>query len=426
MKPLKFWVFVISFFTSVTALSAERPLDKVIAVVDKNVVLQSEMEERILQVAERATAQKMTLPDTQVLQQQVIDHLISEQLQLQVAERVGFKVTDEQVNQAIENVRVSNRLSPEAFQRQLAADGISMTELRETLRRDITIQQIQQGMVQQRIYISPLEIENFLQSADAQFWISPEYRLSHILVALPQSPDADILEAAQKKANELVTRIRRGANFAEVAIAESNGPAALQGGDLGWRKTNDLPSLFSEIVPTLEIGQVSEPARSPAGFHILKVMDKRDDSQQVQQQSKVRHILVKPSAILSEEEAQVRLQDIRRQVVSGGDFAEMAKKHSEDIASKLSGGDLGWSRPGMFVPEFEKALSETETGDISQPFRSQFGWHLLKVDDRRQEDISEEILRDKAARILASRRFEDELQIWLRELRDEAYIDIKI
>ena len=240
MKPLKFWVFVISFFTSVTALSAERPLDKVIAVVDKNVVLQSEMEERILQVAERATAQKMTLPDTQVLQQQVIDHLISEQLQLQVAERVGFKVTDEQVNQAIENVRVSNRLSPEAFQRQLAADGISMTELRETLRRDITIQQIQQGMVQQRIYISPLEIENFLQSADAQFWISPEYRLSHILVALPQSPDADILEAAQKKANELVTRIRRGANFAEVAIAESNGPAALQGGDLGWRKAGEL------------------------------------------------------------------------------------------------------------------------------------------------------------------------------------------
>lgn len=426
MKRYTLWLAT-AFFSLIsgTALAAAKPLDKVVAVVDKNVVLQSEVDERVQQVAQRAATQRMTLPDMSVLRQQVIDHLISEQLQLQVADRVGFTVTDAQVNQTVNNIRMSNNLSPEQFAQQLQQEGMSLEALRESVRRDMTIQQIQQGMVQQRIQISPLEIENFLSSADAQFWISPEYRLSHILISLPQSPTADEVAAAERKARDLAKRIRRGASFAEVAIAESDGPDALEGGDLGWRKSSELPSLFAEIAPTLEKGEVSEPARSAAGFHILQLADKRDDSQQVQQQAKVRHILVKPSAILDNEEAEQKLKKIRQQIIDGADFAELAKKHSEDIGSMLSGGELGWSRPGMFVPEFEKALASTATGEVSEPFRSRFGWHILKVDERRQEDISEEILREKAARILTSRRFEDELQLWLRELRDDAYIDIK-
>ncbi len=426
MKRYTQWLASAAFsLLSGTALAVAVPLDKVVAVVDKNVVLQSEVDERIVQVAQRAAAQRMSLPDVDVLRQQVIDHLLSEQLQLQVASRVGFTVTDEQVNQAVNNIRMSNNMSPEQFRQQLQQEGMSLEALRDTVRRDMTIQQIQQGMVQQRIQISPLEIENFLSSADAQFWISPEYRLSHILISLPQSPTADQIAAAERKAGELAKRIRRGANFADVAIAESNGPDALEGGDLGWRKSSDLPSLFAEIAPTLEKGDVSEPARSAAGFHILQLMDKRDDSQQVQQQAKVRHILVKPSAILSNEEAEAKLKKVREQILKGEDFAALAKEHSEDIGSMLSGGELGWSRPGMFVPEFEKALAGTATGEISEPFRSRFGWHILKVDERRQEDISKEVLREKAARILTSRRYEDELQLWLRELRDNAYIDIK-
>ncbi len=426
MKRYTHWLAtaVLSLLSG-TALAAAVPLDKVVAVVDKNVVLQSEVDERIVQIAQRAAAQRMSLPDAGVLRQQVIDHLISEQLQLHVASRVGFTISDEQVNQAVNNIRMSNNLSPEQFAQQLQKEGLSLADLRETVRRDMTIQQIQQGMVQQRIQISPLEIDNFLSSADAQFWISPEYRLSHILISLPQSPTADEIEAAERKARDLAKRIRRGASFAEVAIAESNGPDALEGGDLGWRKSSDLPSLFAEIAPTLEKGEVSEPARSAAGFHILQLADKRDDSQQVQQQARVRHILVKPSAILSNEEAEEKLKKIRQQIIKGEDFAALAKEHSEDIGSMSSGGELGWSRPGMFVPEFEKALAGTATGEVSEPFRSRFGWHILKVDERRQEDISKEVLREKAARILTSRRYEDELQLWLRELRDEAYIDIK-
>lgn len=408
-------------------LSAEpQPIDKVIAVVDKSVIMQSELDERLIQVAQNARANNMALPDMKVLEQQVVDHLISEHLQLQMAQRVGLQISDEQINQTVEQIRKSNQLTPEQFAQQLQNDGLTMQSLRDKLRRDITIQQIQQGIVQQRIHISPLEIDNFLKSADAKFWISPEYHLGHILISLPQSAGGEEVDAARSKAEELVKKIRAGASFAEVAIAESNGPTALNGGDLGWRKTSDLPTLFADLLPGLEVGQVSEPARSPAGFHILKVYDKRGGEQQKELQSRARHILIKPSAIVSDEEAKAKLEKIRRRILKGEDFAALAKENSEDIGSMLAGGDLGWSKPGMFVPEFEKTMTKLDVGEISEPFRSQFGWHILQVQERREEDITDELLREKAARILTSRRFEDELQIWLREMRDEAFVEVKI
>lgn len=414
-------------FSVATAGHAEpQLLDKVIAVVDKSVIMQSELDERLLQVVHNARANKLALPNMETLQKQVLDHLISEHLQLQMAQRVGFRVSDEQVNQSIEQIRRANQLSPEQFAAQLQHDGMTMATLRERLRRDITLQQIQQAMVQQRIHISPLEIDNFLKSADAQFWISPEYHLGHILISLSQSASTADIEAAQQKAAELVKRIRAGANFAEVAIAESDDPAALSGGDLGWRKTSELPSLFAELLPSLAPGDVSEPARSPAGFHLLTVYDIRGNEQQTEMQTKARHILLKPSAILSDEEAKAKLEKLRQRILDGEDFAALAKEHSEDIGSMLAGGDLGWSRPGMFVAEFENTMARMDVGEISQPFRSQFGWHILQIQERRQEDITDDLLRNKAANLLTNRRFEDELQIWLREMRDEAFINIKI
>lgn len=402
-----------------------KPLDKVIAVVDKSVIMQSELDERLMQVVQNASANKHALPPMEVLQKQVVDHLISEHLQLQAAQRYNIRIGDEQVNNAIEQIRRANQLTHEQFAAQLAHDGMTMGDLRSRVSRDLTIQQIQQGIVQQRIHISPLEIDNFLKSADAKFWISPEYHLGHILVSLSQSASAEEVEAAKAKADSMVKKIRAGRSFAEVAIAESDGPTALNGGDLGWRKTGDLPSLFADLLPELEKGDVSEPARSPAGFHILTVYDKRGGEQQTEMQSKVRHILVKPSEILSDAEAKAKLVKLRERILKGEDFAALAKEHSEDIGSMLGGGDLGWSRPGMFVAEFENVMAKMATGDLSEPFRSQFGWHILQVQERRQEDITDDLLRDKAARILTSRRFEDELQLWLREMRDEAYVDIK-
>lgn len=415
-----------TLLSTLNSYAERQPLDKIVAVIDRNVILQSEFEARLEQVILNARASNMAVPELSVLKQQVIDFLISEQLQLQTARRVGFNVTDEQVNQTVEQIREANNLTPAQLDAQLQLDGLTMSGLREKLRRDMTIQQIQQGMVQQRIFISPLEIENFLKSADAQFWISPEYHLGHILIALPQAASADEIASAKAKADALVSDIRKGKPFADVAIAESKGPAALQGGDLGWRKTSDLPSLFADIVPSLEVAGLSAPFRSPAGFHILKLYEKRGDEQKTEEQADVRHILIKPSAILSDAEAKEKLTKIRQEIIDGADFAKKAKEYSEDIGSMLSGGGLGWSKPSMFVPAFAKVVQTLPVGEISKPFQSRFGWHIVQVKERRQEDITEALLQDKAARILTSRRFEDELAIWLRELRDDAFVDIRL
>jgi peptidyl-prolyl cis-trans isomerase SurA len=423
-------VYLLSFSLLVAASSlwaGSKSIDKVVAVVNKGVVMQSELDERINQVTANAKGNNLTLPDPKVLQKQVLDHLISEQLQLETAKRLGVKVTEDDVNRAIEQIRQNNKLTAEELLAQLKNDGMTIQALGEKIHRDLTIQHIQGGMVQQRIHISPLEIDNFLASSDAKFWVSPEYHLGHILINLPQTASAEEVEAAQKRAQELADKIRAGGNFAEIALAQSDGPTALNGGDLGWRKLNDLPSLFADLLDKAEAGHVTAPTRSPAGFHILKVYETRGGNQpQTEQQSKVRHILVKPTTILSEADAKTKIEGLRARILKGEDFAALAKENSDDPGSMLAGGDLGWSRPGMFVPQFEKMVSATDVGKVSEAFLTEHGWHILQVQERRQEDITKEVLREKAARILTNRRFEDELQVWLNELREEAYVDIKI
>jgi peptidyl-prolyl cis-trans isomerase SurA len=416
--------------TLVTAIHTQaevQQLDEVVAIVNKDVVLRSELNERVREIALRATANGMTLPSIDVLENQVLEHLIIERLQLETAARYDIQISDAQINAAIENMRRSNNLTEEQFYGQLAQEGLSREGLRQKLREDIAIQQVQRGIVQQRIHISEQEIDNFLNSSDGKFWISPEYHLGHILVSLPQAPTSEDLAHAEQRAQELYNRLQRGEGFADLAIAESDGPAALNGGDLGWRRTGELPSLFANIAPDLEPGQVSKPQRSAAGFHILKLYESRGGQEtEVVTQNRSRHILIKPSAILTNEEAEAKLANIRQQILDGADFAELAKEHSEDIGSALQGGDLGWANPGQFVPEFEKRTQNLPIGEISEPFQSQFGWHILQVQERREQDMTDEIIRHKARNMLMSRRFEDELQIWQRELRDEAYVVIKL
>lgn len=412
-------------FAAPTTFAEPQLLDAVVAIVDDQIVLQSTLNERLGTIEARAKASNMALPDMETLKSQVLEHLIVEQLQLQTARRYGVDVDDAEVNAAISNMAKENRMSEAQFTAQLAMEGLTLNQLKERIGRDLLIQNIQRGLVAQRISVSDLEIDNFLKSAEAQFWLSPEYHLGHILIPLPQSGSDSDTQAAKAKAELLYQQLEQGAVFAEVAIAHSKGPNALNGGDLGFRKTGDLPSLFAEIAPTLAIGQVSNPARSAAGFHLIKLYEKRGEEEQVIKQSKVRHILVKPSAILTDAEAEEKLKGLRQQIIEGADFAVLAKEHSEDIGSMLSGGDLGWSNPGQFVPEFEKTMGETPVGEISQPFRSQFGWHILQVQEQRDEDMTEAVIRNKARNILTNRRFEDELQVWMRELRDDAFVEIK-
>ncbi len=422
------WVLaIVTAVSAAAALAKVEQLDRVVAIVNKGVILQSELNERVQDIAARAAASGMSLPPVEVLESQVLEHLITERLQLETAGRYDIRISDEQVNAAISNMRQANNLTEEQFYAQLQQDGISRQALREKVRDDIAIQQVQRGVVQQRIHISEQEIDNFLSSSDGKFWISPEYHLGHILVSLPQAPSDEDLANAEEKAQQLYSQLQQGAVFADLAIAESDGPAALSGGDLGWRRSNELPSLFAEIAPTLERDDVSKPQRSNAGFHILKLYDIRGEQEaEVITQNRSRHILIKPSAILSNEEARAKLEDIRQQILDGADFAKMAKEHSEDIGSALQGGDLGWANPGQFVPEFEQRTQNLPIGEISEPFLSQFGWHILQVQERREEDMTDAVIRHKARNMLMSRRFEDELQIWQRELRDEAFVVIKL
>jgi peptidyl-prolyl cis-trans isomerase SurA len=426
MKLPKSALLILSLAFAGNAVAAAQKIDQIAAIVGKNVVTLSELNSRIDEIKSRPDAEKIKLPPDDILRKQVLDHLITESLQLASANRMGVKIAPEQVNAAMNNIAQKNRMTLEQFEATLASQGLSPAVMRQRLQREITVQQVQRGVVTQRIKVSNLEIENFLKSADAKFWISPEYHLGHIMIGLPPSPSAEEVSQAEAKITAIYDELQKGADFAATAIAKSNAQDALNGGDIGWRKSADLPSLFAELVADMQTGSLSKPARSPAGFHILKLLEKRSDANQVITQSHARHILVKTSAVVSDDEAKIKLNKLRASILAGADFAKLARDNSEDIGSMLNGGDLGWSSPGMFVPEFEAAIVEATVGQISDPFKSQFGWHILQVTERRQEDMTKEVLQRKAANILTSRRFEDELQLWLMELKEDSFIDIKI
>ena len=400
-------------------------LDKVIAVVDDDVVMASELQQRIRMVTTQLQANQTQMPPEDVLQAQVVEQLVTESLQLQIGKRVGVDISDAELDAAIVRMKQANKLSDADFEQQLAQDNISINSLREQIRRDMIIDQVQRGSVNRRIRISEQEVENFLKSKQGKFWSSPDYNLGHILIALPSTASNEEAKTAEAKADSIVERLRNGADFRQIAVAESKGQNALKGGELGWRKSAQMPDLFANAVESLEQDGISEPLQSGAGYHILKLYGKRGEQEQVIEQSKVRHILIKPSAILSNDEARDQLAKIRQSILDGGDFEAQAKEHSEDVGSMLSGGDLGWSLPGKFVPEFERTINDSAIGDISAPFRSQFGWHILQVQERRQQDMSDTVRTNQANRLLRSRRFEEERLNWIREIRDEAFVEIK-
>lgn len=401
------------------------PLDEVVAVVDDDVVMASELNQRMHLVLSQLRANNTQLPPMHIIRAQILEQLILESLELQMGRRGGVEVSPQMVEQALERMRVANNLSPAQFEQQLAQDGLNVAMLKEQIERDMIIDQVQRSSVNRRIRVTEQEVQNFLKSKQGRFWSSPDYNLGHILIAAAGTADADEIKAAEAKANAIYEQVTGGADFRRLAVAESQDQSALQGGDLGWRKSAQLPDLFADNILDLPVGGVTQPLRSGAGFHILKLYDKRGAQEQVIEQSKVRHILVKPSAILTDEQAQQKLADIRQQVLNGADFGELARKHTEDVGSMLGGGDLGWSLPGKFVPEFERTIDTTEVGDISEPFRSQFGWHILLVEDRRQQDMSETVRENQALQLLRNQRFEEERINWLQEIRDKAYVEIK-
>ncbi|GAB1256470.1 peptidylprolyl isomerase [Aurantivibrio plasticivorans] len=401
-------------------------LDRIAAVVDEGVVMESDLRTQLRAIKARMASQGGEVPPAEVLEQQVLEHLIVQELQMQMAARAGVKIDDAEINQALDEIRRRNGLNDEQFAAQLQSEGLTIADLREDLRKELIVARVQRGAVGNRLDVTQTDIDNFLNSKEGQFWRAPEYHLGHILIAVSSGASDEDVSTALAKANDIREKAISGADFGQLATTYSAGQNALEGGDLGWRKPAQLPGLFAQQLEDAQAGLITEPFRSGAGFHILKVLEQRGGGEQMIEQTKVRHILVQPSVILSSEDARKLLVEVRQKILEGADFAEMAKEHSKDPGSMLSGGDLGWSVPGQFVPEFEQTMQETNIGEISEPFLSQHGWHILRVDDRREQDMSEAVVRNQALNLLRSRRFEEELPIWLQEIRDDAYVDIKV
>ena len=404
-------------------VAANVPLNRIIAIVNDDVVLQSELAKRENMILEQLRQQKAKLPPPDVLRRQVLERLILENLQLQMAERAGIRVDEETLNAGLRRLAQQNGTTLTEFQSMLEADGMNYQAFREEFRRQIIRSRLRQQMVDNRIQVTEQEIDNLLETAAAASDTEREYHLLHILVSLPESASPEQIQAAQARAQNILARLRGGADFRQTAIAESDSQDALEGGDLGWRKAGQLPSFFTQVIGELQRGQFSELIRTPSGFHIVKLEGVRGEDKHLVEQTRASHILLRPDALHDEHEIRTRINQLRARILAGDSFEELARAHSQDPGSASEGGDLGWVNPGQMVPEFEQAMNALEPGEISEPVKSRFGWHLIKVTGRRQHDDTQQFRRARARETIRKRKAEEELDIWLRRLRDEAYVE---
>ncbi len=401
-------------------------LDRVVAVVDSGVIMETQLNTRVEEVLKRLQSNKAELPPLNLLEEQVLDRLIIEEIQMQIADRAGIKISDSELNQTLARIASQNNLSLEEFRVALEQEGDSYKVFRRTIRKELIIQRVQRGKVGSRVDISEQEIENFINSEEGRTELAEQYDVQHILISVKGGLNETETIAIKQKAQDVLKRIEEGESFEKLAATYSSGQKALEGGFLGWRTSAELPTLFSETVSSLKIGETSDLIRSGAGFHILRLNDKRGNTVKFMDQTLARHILVQPSEIRTEKQAELLIKDIHKRLLDGEDFKQLARQYSEDPGSKMDGGNLGWANPGEYDPAFETTLNATKIGEIASPVQSSFGWHVIEVLDRRNEDVSQEQQKNRAYQIIYERKFEQELQSTLIELRAEAYVDIKL
>ena len=420
-------VFILlGFLISTNTYTKIELIDRVVAVVDSGVIMESQLNSRVEEILIRLKNDKAELPPLNLLEEQVLDRLIIEEIQLQLADRAGIKISDSELNQTLSRVSSQNNLSLEEFRLKLEAEGTSYKSFRDTIKKELIIQRVQRGKVGAKIDISEQELENFINSEEGRTQLAEQYNVQHILLSVKSGLSEIEIEAIENEAVSLLERLENGESFEKLAASYSAGQKALEGGFLGWRTSAELPSLFAEVVSGLTVGEVAQPVRSGAGFHILKLTEKRGNTVKFLDQTLARHILVQPSEIRTENQAEILINDIFKRLKEGEDFKQLARQFSEDPGSKMDGGELGWSNPGDYDPAFEMTLNATEIGQLSEPIKSSFGWHIIEVMDRRNEDVSQEEQKNRAYQIIFKRKFDQELQSTLIELRAEAYVDIKL
>jgi peptidyl-prolyl cis-trans isomerase SurA len=402
-------------------------LDRIVAVVEDDVIMDSELNYRLDQIRQQIRSRGNQPPPDSVLIPQVMERLVIERLQLQRAASMGIRIDDIALNEAMENIARENRMSLPRFRELLVAEGIDFQRFREQIRDEMAISQLRRRQVDNRIQVSEQEIDDLIASESGAIDQDVEYRISHILIPLAEgATPADIQEARERAESVRKLALDEDRNFSELAVSESGGQQALEGGDLGWRSAAQVPTVFARNVVLMREGDVSEVIRSPSGFHIVKLEGRRGGERARITQTHARHILISPTAVLSDERARERLESLRQRIAMGDTFEDLARAHSDDRGSAMRGGDLGWSDPGDLVPQFEEVINTLPPREVSEPFRTQFGWHIAEVLDRREHDSSRQLMRAQARDIIRDRKREDETELWLRRLRDESYVELRL
>lgn len=427
-----FWVFAILLVCN--GALAQRPesasarevisLDKVRAIVNKEVITQLELDMQ-MQLATRQLVRSGTpLPDREALERQLLERLITRRVLQQYAKETGVRIDDTQLDRAVERMARDNKMSTEAFRSGMKDEGIDFSRFREDLRNEIAVQRLREREVDSRLVISDAEIDNYLKSQKANT-ANDEYNLLHILVTVPEAATPEQIAPRKTRAEEALAKLKQGADFKQISSTYSDAPNALEGGALGWRPSGRLPTIFAQAAATMKPGELSQLLRSPNGFHILKLVEKRNTAiQQTIQQTKARHILIRMNEIVSEAEAKRRLEEIRERISKGADFAELARSNSED-ATAARGGDLGWLSAGDTVPEFEKPMDQLKPGELSEPIQTPFGWHLIQVLERRTSDITADRQRQMARNALRARKSDEAFAEWVRLQRDQAFVEYR-
>ena len=413
--------FLLALFLAASAQGMEL-VNRIVAVVNNDVITKVELDDRIEAISKQIQKRGIPLPPEDILRKQVLEQMIMDKIQMQYASDVGLKVDDEQLKKALQRIASDNKLTFDQFREAVEKDGIPFDKFKEQIRSEIVRSRLRQREVDSKVVVTDSEIANYLKN-QAQQGRSEEYNLSHIFIGLPEQADAEQIKTQLRRAEGALAELKKGADFGQVAASYSDAPDALQGGSIGWKPAGQLPTSFTEMLQKMHPGEVSGIIRSPNGFHIIKLVDRRDAStHSVVTQTHVRHILIKTGEGVSEDDAKRKLQEILDRIRKGADFGEEAKLHSDD-PSASSGGDIGWVSPGDTVPEFQKAMDALQPGQISEPVHTPFGWHIIQVLGRRSEDVGQKKQTEEARKALAARKSDEAYQEWLRQLRDQAYVE---
>lgn len=419
---LALWLFAATVMGQAHAQS----LDRIVAIVEDDVILEHELDTEVAAITNKLRDSNVMMPPKFVLRKQTLERIIIDKLQRQLAARSGIQVSDEMLRNSVADIASRNNMSVENFKQELASQGMDYQSFEENLRNEIIINQLRGREISSRIKVTDAEVDHYLETQGAIDTSNTQYHLGHILVSVPFGASSSTIQKAQEKANRIVTELRNGKYFREMAISVSDDENALKGGDLGWRSISQLPTLFTDLVPTMEQGEISDPIRSPSGFHIIKMLETEGSVQHIVTKTKVRHILIKTNELIDDAEAQKRLQALTDRIRDGDDFATLARAHSDDKGSAINGGSLDWVSPGALVPPFEEAMNRLAVNEISAPIQTQFGWHIIQVLGRKSQDDSDQFRRDKVRDEIRRRKIEEETELWLRRLRDEAYVEINL